>query len=220
MPREVLCITVMTELLPIAELTNPADLKTVFRDIFHCYQWLVEEAKILHPDVSAANIMFGYGSDGSVHGVLNDFDHAIRNDVLRSPSSHRTGTAPYMAIDILRTSPPPIHQYRHDLESLYYVLVCTVCPANDPTIRDWFSLRGRQMAAVKRGFFTQNPLAPRAGFEVFLKWIKAIHIAFVRGLQEQTNNMMGWEGDKPYDDETLGGKVSFDTFSVIFEDLA
>ncbi|KAF9071409.1 hypothetical protein BDP27DRAFT_1322083, partial [Rhodocollybia butyracea] len=197
----VLRITVMTELLPIAKLTNPADLKIVFRDIFRCYRWLVEEAKILHRDVSVANIMYRYESDGSIHGVLNNFDHAIRTDVLRSPSSHqRTGTAPYMAIDILRTSPPPIHLYRHDLESLYYVLVCTVCPADDPTIRDWFSLGGRLMAAIKRTFFTKKGLTPRAGFESL--------------------NMRGFNEDKPYDDETLGGEVSFDTFSVIFEDLA
>ncbi|KAF9065344.1 hypothetical protein BDP27DRAFT_1424906 [Rhodocollybia butyracea] len=129
--QRILRITVMTDLLPIAELTNPADLKIVFRDIFRCYRWLVEEAKILHRNVNVANITFQYGSNGSVYGVLNDFDHAIRTDVLRSPSSHRTGTAPYMAIDILRASPPPIHLYRHDLESLYYVLVCTVCPADD-----------------------------------------------------------------------------------------
>ncbi|KAF9071418.1 hypothetical protein BDP27DRAFT_1322104 [Rhodocollybia butyracea] len=90
-----------------------------------------------------ANVMFRYGS-GGIHGVLNDFDHPIRPDVSRSPSSHLelTGTAPYMPIDILRlgVSAPPVHLYRHDLESLYYVLVRTVCPTNHPSIRAWFRL--------------------------------------------------------------------------------
>jgi len=88
--------------------------------------------------------MFRHGSDGSVHGVLNDFDHAIRIDAPSSPSSHqRTGTAPYMAIDIIEASPPLVHLYRHDLESLYYILVCVVRPADDPSIQNWFSLGDR-----------------------------------------------------------------------------
>ncbi|KAF9065346.1 hypothetical protein BDP27DRAFT_1366473 [Rhodocollybia butyracea] len=192
--QHILRITVMTKLLPITELTNPADLKIVFRDIFRCYRWLVEEAKILHRNVNVANITFQYGSDGSVYGVLNDFDHAIRTDVLRPPSSHRTGTAPYMAIDILCTSPPPIHLYRHDLESLYYVLVCSVCPADHPSILSWFRLGGHDMAAIKRTFFTKKALTPRAGFEVFLKWIIAIHRAFFLGLHEQDDVAQGFEG--------------------------
>ncbi|KAF9071407.1 hypothetical protein BDP27DRAFT_1418981 [Rhodocollybia butyracea] len=225
--QHILRITVMTKLLPIAELTNPADLKIVFRDIFRCYRWLVEEAKILHRNVNVANITFQYGSDGSVYGVLNDFDHAIRTDVLRSPSSHRTGTAPYMAIDILCTSPPPIHLYRHDLESLYYVLVCSVCPADHLSILSWFRLGGHDMAPVKRTFFTKNPLAPRAGFDIFLKWIDGIHDAFFLGLHERDVSVKRFKGNNktlgekvPFDDETLGGRVSFGALSAIFEDMS
>ena len=36
---------------------------------------------------------------------------------------YRTGTGPFMAMDLLRSSAPPLHLYRYDLESLFYVLV-------------------------------------------------------------------------------------------------
>ncbi|KAH9918844.1 uncharacterized protein B0H18DRAFT_660297 [Fomitopsis serialis] len=35
---------------------------------------------------------------------------------------YRTGTGPFMALDLLRKGPPPFHLYRHDLESFFYVL--------------------------------------------------------------------------------------------------
>ena len=41
------------------------------------------------------------------------------------------GTGPFMAMDLLRRSlVPPKHLYRHDLESLFYILVC-VCVTLD-----------------------------------------------------------------------------------------
>lgn len=36
---------------------------------------------------------------------------------------YRTGTGPFMAIDLLVEQDIPYHQYRHDLESFFYVLV-------------------------------------------------------------------------------------------------
>ncbi len=182
------------------------------------YRWLYEQAGILHRDLSEGNIMFRRGSDGKVCGVLNDFDHAIPvGDADSKASRQRTGTAPYMAIDILEESPSPVHLYRHDLESLYYVLICVVCPRNHPDVQDWFSLGGRRMAVFKRVFFYRLALSPRSGFEVFSKWIKAIHRAFKLGLCAQSDHADGYQADPPYVGETLGGKVSFDIFSGIFD---
>ncbi|KAF9077874.1 hypothetical protein BDP27DRAFT_328966 [Rhodocollybia butyracea] len=216
--QRVLRIVVMAELFPMADLTDPADLEIVFRDVFNCYRWLCEYAKVLHRDLSVANIMFRRGSNGRVYGVLNDFDHAVRIGPAIPQSSHqRTGTAPFMAIDILNEIPPPVHLYRHDLESLYYVLVCTVCPADLSYIKDWFSLSGPAMAKTKRSFFVEPNPVPRPDFEVFLKWMKPIHRAFTLGLVAQSSHAGGYQTDQPYDHETLGGNVSFDSFSTIFD---
>ncbi|KAH9925276.1 uncharacterized protein B0H18DRAFT_1009413 [Fomitopsis serialis] len=44
---------------------------------------------------------------------------------------YRTGTGPFMALDLLRSGLPPIHKYRHDLESFFYVYVYATA-AYDP----------------------------------------------------------------------------------------
>ncbi|KAH9925286.1 uncharacterized protein B0H18DRAFT_1009461 [Fomitopsis serialis] len=44
---------------------------------------------------------------------------------------YRTGTGPFMALDLLRSGLPPIHKYRHDLESFFYIYAYTAA-AYDP----------------------------------------------------------------------------------------
>ena len=78
---------------------------------------------IHHGDISLKNLMYGVSKDGNPLGIVNDFDlatwvgHSTTN-------SNRTGTIPFMAIDLLdggldRCIP---RLYRHDLESFCWVL--------------------------------------------------------------------------------------------------
>ncbi|KAJ7243571.1 hypothetical protein B0H12DRAFT_998246, partial [Mycena haematopus] len=120
--ERVLRVIVQEELRPIDELEDPVEFAQAFKQIFECYRWLFEEAKTIHRDISVSNLMF-HEIDGKVYGVLNDFDFALRlKENPPSTSKHRTGTKPYMAIDLL-VPHPPYHRYRHDLESFLYVLV-------------------------------------------------------------------------------------------------
>ncbi|KAJ7265409.1 hypothetical protein B0H12DRAFT_1004403, partial [Mycena haematopus] len=122
----VLRIVVQDPLFPITELTTADELIEAFHDVFKCYRWLFEEARIIHRDISRNNVMCRR-IGGKVHGVLNDFDLAVSRDALSdSTSKQRTGTLPYMALDLLRPGPPPLHIYRFDLESLFYVMVCII----------------------------------------------------------------------------------------------
>ncbi|KAG2034118.1 hypothetical protein BDR03DRAFT_802349, partial [Suillus americanus] len=77
-----------------------------------------------HRDVSPSNIM-AYWSNGQWIGVLNDYDlSSIQCD---GPSSHeRIGTVQFMAIDLPEGDAlegKVTHLYRHDAESLVWVLV-------------------------------------------------------------------------------------------------
>ncbi len=78
-------------------------------------------------DISMNNIMYRLDDDHNVCGVLNDMDlSSDLNDLedLKATSLRRTGTPPFMAIDLLRKhSVQPDHTYRHDLESLFYVML-------------------------------------------------------------------------------------------------
>jgi hypothetical protein len=58
---------------------------------------------------------------GKVFGVLNDYDLAIFKSNNARSSKTRTGTKPFMAIDLLG-NPTDVHRYRHDLESLFYAI--------------------------------------------------------------------------------------------------
>ena len=78
---------------------------------------------IKHRDISISNLMCRRLKDGSVQGVLNDWDVASTSHT-ESDSEHtnmRTGTMPFMSID-LHEDPPPVHMERFEYESLFYVL--------------------------------------------------------------------------------------------------
>ena len=49
-------------------------------------------------------------------------EHSTVSDI---KPKYRTGTGPFMAMDLLREEddPPPPHLYRHDLESLFYIFI-------------------------------------------------------------------------------------------------
>jgi hypothetical protein len=53
-----------------------------------------------HRDISVANLMY-YRLDGQVHGVLNDYDLSILPDNMRTLGTERTGTWPFMAVEML-----------------------------------------------------------------------------------------------------------------------
>ena len=83
----------------------------------------VSKDGIKHRDISISNLMCRRLEDGSVQGVLNDWDVASTSHT-ESDSEHtnmRTGTMPFMSID-LHEDPPPVHMERFEYESLFYVL--------------------------------------------------------------------------------------------------
>lgn len=109
------------------------------------------KAFVLHRDISEGNIMFKL-CDGGPCFILNDFDLAVRVNEDGSPkgntSTHRTGTVPYMAVDLLLNlkeakmamargeKPKGIsHCVRFDYESVFWVSLgfgLKLLPANTP----------------------------------------------------------------------------------------
>ena len=92
----------------------------------------------------------------------------------------RTGTEPFMAVDLLLSNPPPLRKYRHDLESFFYIYVCaaaTFNPARKQTIvivEEWNSHDVHSIGLWKSQFLTHmegyNAIlkAPHADFQVML----------------------------------------------------
>jgi len=79
---------------------------------------------IHHRDISAFNLMYKRRGD-TVVGVLIDFDLAILGGS-QSTNTERTGTMPFMALDILSHiahDAHRIHLYRYDVESFLWVAI-------------------------------------------------------------------------------------------------
>ncbi|TFY74696.1 hypothetical protein EWM64_g9315 [Hericium alpestre] len=130
-PR-VLRILVCARALPLYKLRSLADFKKVFLDFVRCHRVVYKKARVLHRDLSVNNVMFRLSTAGVI-GVLNDWD--LSEDMMKRESDdssanatarHRTGTAPFMALELLQSNPPR-HLYRHDLESFINILIwCAV----------------------------------------------------------------------------------------------
>jgi hypothetical protein len=73
--------------------------------------------------------MLYWDKDGNVKGVLNDWDMAEFTDSdeerdLTTAAHYRTGTPPFMAVDLLCMKDQTCrHSFRHELESLFYILL-------------------------------------------------------------------------------------------------
>ncbi|KAI0925017.1 hypothetical protein AcW1_010334 [Taiwanofungus camphoratus] len=79
----------------------------------------------------------------------------------RKRPRYRTGTGPFMALDLLEKGDPPLHCYRHDLESFFFVLVwfCAVFEPEKHQFRhlsDWESPNLYVIGRNKWAFISQE----------------------------------------------------------------
>lgn len=167
--------------------------------------------------------------DGEIFGVLNDYDLAIIRSKKGGPTSKtRTGTKPFMAIDLLGREPDDVqHRYRHDLESLFYVLIYLTSRYHEgqeipnPPFQDWDILGEEALKSAKASFLLTGSLPDGTDhFKGFTAWTIEFQFALEKGLSARTRHRNLLKHNKTassFDDETLGGHVSFDTFSKIFK---
>ncbi|KAG8407888.1 hypothetical protein J3458_020198 [Metarhizium acridum] len=151
--RILTCVLTSPAGRPLDTFRSPLELLQVFRDAIQCHRSLYQDAKILHQDVSAGNmIILDNQEGGGPKGTLIDLDSAIHleADLERPPSI--TGTRPFMAIGVLKHHR---HTYRHDLESFFYVFLWIIVTnrADDPPeaskLRQWSNGNWDELAARK-----------------------------------------------------------------------
>jgi serine/threonine protein kinase len=194
---------------------------------FSGYRWLYEIPKILHRDISLDNLMLRK-EDDNVYAVLNDLDLAVSADVKSTSSKHRTGTKPFMAIDLIHPD-PTIHMYRHDLESIFYVLVWITSRFHDgqeiadPPLQEWADNDDLLLVEKKRSFFLSMP--PRTKqFESFGRWVVSMQTMFRDGFSSKTQYLAELSVAESqaqrlahFDDETLSNLITFDRFQAVLD---
>ncbi|KAJ3885447.1 hypothetical protein GG344DRAFT_23519, partial [Lentinula edodes] len=139
----VVCGIILEELQPLSSLETEREYAQVFYDIVQCHHWAWKYPQILHRDISEGNTMVRE-KNGQKYGVLNDWDLAsglnTQNEV--STSKFRTGTKPYMAYEQHSSQWQGPHRFRHDLESVFYVILLLVSLYSSPTEKVRFPSTG------------------------------------------------------------------------------
>ncbi|KAJ2521464.1 hypothetical protein GGI11_002003, partial [Coemansia sp. RSA 2049] len=108
---------------PLQNVANVDQLIVAVADVMEVHTAIFKECRILHRDISLNNMMFRDLGNGSVGGVLIDFDCA--KDIKAGSwetRPERTGTLPYMSVNNLEADSLVKRTQLDDWESLLYVL--------------------------------------------------------------------------------------------------
>ena len=154
-----------------------------------------------------------------VYGVLTNYDlsslkEELYGDHVRT-SQHRTGTPQYMAHELLLGC-TTTHLYRHDLESLFYIMLLmgarhTITPAKDGLgakgesrvvmlkrecpYQDWFDRQDYYLlGCIKNSLFSHRKtikLSP--AFADFLPWLQVFRYYLSRGFWTKNSHKLDEE---------------------------
>ncbi|KAK0497821.1 hypothetical protein EDD18DRAFT_1251994, partial [Armillaria luteobubalina] len=161
------------------------------------HKWLYDHPRILHRDISPGNIMWRRTADGHICGVLNDFDLSSLRSAIGASSTQRTGTLPYMAYELLfndENGQPPKYLYRHDVESIFYVILLLSCRYKFMVMQNssqearrkvpsqfdpWYTHTCAQLKTEK-GDFMYSSASPmvNSGFHDFQAWVDGLYPQF------------------------------------------
>ncbi|KAK0478859.1 hypothetical protein IW261DRAFT_1337109 [Armillaria novae-zelandiae] len=237
-------ITVQERLYPLQELRTVEEYAQVFFDILQIHKWLYDHPRILHRDISPGNIMWRRTSDGQIRGVLNDFDLSSLRDVPGAFSLQCTGTLPYMASELLidKNGQPPKHLYRHDVESVFYVILLLCCrykvlvaptssepaplvceKAESSPFDEWYTLSRATLKSKKVAYIVGDIPTVNSGFAGFQPWIADLHIQFALGQYARTAHSHRQTRGKAtgvFDAETLQNHVSYSIVLDICSEFA
>ncbi|KAJ3820986.1 protein kinase [Lentinula raphanica] len=234
--------SIQEELQPLSELRTGKEFAQVYFDVVQCHHWVYTYPKILHRDISDGNIMFRE-EEGKIYGVLNDWDLALLDpETEKSPTSKfRTGTKPFLAHeqhDFNWTGP---HRYRHDMESMFYVILFQSCLYSGPRatlstepiwdnhhIEEWHQEDDFELWNKKQGLINNAKWKPPVQdfFEPFSFWLSSIQRHLYLGFMTRTirlfqQNALATSGHSSsqtspaYDDVTLDNNFSYDEVVII-----
>lgn len=155
------------------------------------------EEKLLHRDISIGNLAYEE-VDGKPRIIILDFELATRVDDEARTNEVRTGTAPFMAREVLKGFQSGYrHTLNHDLESVYYIAGWHIAgyrgyklPTNNKQLdpcRDWrYGTYGDMCRAKEEHIDTRPSINPFKNFEKSKGDKRAIYgLNGVRGLYRE-----------------------------------
>ncbi|KAJ2813949.1 hypothetical protein H4S07_000292 [Coemansia furcata] len=119
--------------IPLHKIHNDRDAAATVAGAMSVHDTIMRHAKILHRDISFGNVLAVRQADGTVRGMLIDFDNSVApNEKRNQKHPGRVGTMPFMSIanlegiDVARTS----------LDDWEAALTLLMCWAARPSRRD------------------------------------------------------------------------------------
>ncbi|KAI5887850.1 uncharacterized protein SCHCODRAFT_02692454 [Schizophyllum commune H4-8] len=223
---------VTQDLRPLWRLESAEELEQCYVELLEAHFHAYNRARILHGDISASNAMARRDAKGKVFGLLSDWGLSCLADAhnlgTSSTSRHRTGTAPFMAMDLQRAaskySVAADHRYCHDLESFFWLLLWAVLHFDlkrkrhrNCTHEDWIGDCRECAARFKRDFMTYGGTWDRVVDDVLdmwqpilKRWVKPLARMIYTARERSTH----WNDDnfRVFDDDVYAKELTFEAF--------
>ncbi|KAF8631960.1 hypothetical protein AX15_002097 [Amanita polypyramis BW_CC] len=207
------------------EVGGIKEFQDAFVDCVECHYAAYQFGRVLHRDLSVNNLMVSaHEEQKRPLGILLDWDLASRignqNEAIVSNARQRTGTLPFMSLDLLRAKAPP-HRYCHDLESFFYIMIWASVHFNlshksllpfNPVFEDWINPSMAKAANPKKSFLAYIDNAKEIYAEIRpefkqleMEWIVPLRALF-RSVYVSDSEDSGHVSD------CLEEKITFETF--------
>ena len=156
----------------------------------HYHLW---QSGVEHNDISEKNLMYDRLNED--RGILNDFDLAHLRGEQRPSGTERTGTMPFMALDLLTQDAwdgKVKRLYRHDCESFAWVLLWICCrykdgkEIHDAPLSEFLTGNFKACYLNKLGYHSLEPVATTSYEPYWLVVTDLLRRSIVNQVQEPT----------------------------------
>ncbi|KAL1662546.1 hypothetical protein GGF50DRAFT_128656 [Schizophyllum commune] len=230
--RRALVYQVALDFRPLWTLESVEEFEQCYVDLLETHFHVYDHGHVLHQDVSESNVMARREADGKVYGLLIDWDISCFLDEADGSTSSiphlRTGTTPFMAIDLQRAASrdrvAPDHRYCHDLESFFWLLLWAVLHLDlkrkrhrNYTHEDWIGCCQACSLRFKRDFMSYGGTWDRVLDDVLhmwqpvlKRWVKPLARMIYTARERSTH----WNDDnlRVFDDDVYAKELTFDVF--------
>ncbi|KAJ6510980.1 hypothetical protein C8R45DRAFT_921674 [Mycena sanguinolenta] len=199
------------------------ELGEAFRDIFQDYRALYEKTGICG-DIRLYNLRY-WKKQGKTRDVLLDVDDLDEKPrpfpISAREQRPRMTYMPLELLDRLYAGRPPIHFYRFDLESLFYIMLAVsghYCNGKKVNTEQWLLLSLAELRTEKSNFLFRGIIpTPTSNFPGFKELNQSLRALFREGFIAQADAREKGVDRSNFEHQTLGGVVTFDAFEAILD---